>query len=98
MEYDAANRYGLIANRACNRVEILSTQDGSRVDSVDVAGASSADSSSDGRVIWVGTLTEQIAAIDTHNRSDRSATLSRVVNQCALSGRKRLMAAQRSLT
>jgi IPT/TIG domain-containing protein len=65
MVYDSANRHLFIANRARNRVEILSTQDGSPVGSVDVAGASSVDISPDSKIIWVGSLTEQIAAIDT---------------------------------
>ena len=64
MAYDAANRHLFVANRARNRVDILSTQDGSRVGSVDVPGASSADISPDGKTIWVGTVTEQIVSID----------------------------------
>src|SRR5437763_8574751 len=52
MAYDAANRHLFVANRARNRVDILSTQDGSRVGSVDVPGASSADISPDGKTIW----------------------------------------------
>jgi len=65
MVYDAANRHLIVANRARNRVEIFSTLDGSRVGSVDVAGASSADLSPDRRTVWVEQPTEQIAAIDT---------------------------------
>ena len=49
MAYDSANRHLFVANRARNRVEILSTQDGSRIGSVDVAGASSVDLSADGK-------------------------------------------------
>lgn len=46
-------------------MEVFSTQDGSRLGSVDVAGASSVDLAADGKTVWVGTVTEQIAAIDT---------------------------------
>lgn len=65
MAYDAANQHLFVANRAENRVEVLSGQDGSRIAAVDVAGPSSADVSADGKTIWVGTVTEQIARIDT---------------------------------
>src|SRR5260221_5159616 len=65
MAYDPAEHHVFVANCARNRVDIFSTLDGSRVGSVDVAGASSADLSTDGRTIWVGTLTEQIAGINT---------------------------------
>jgi hypothetical protein len=65
MVYDAANHHLFIANRARNRVEILSTQDASHVGSVDAAGASSVDISGDGKTVWVGAVTEQIVAIDT---------------------------------
>src|SRR5882762_7999603 len=65
MAYDPAKHHLFVANCAGNRVDIFSTPDGSRAGSVDVAGASSVDLSADGRTIWVGTLTEQIAAIDT---------------------------------
>ncbi len=65
MAYDPAKHHLFVANCAGNRVDIFSTQGGSRAGSVDVAGASGVDLSADGRTIWVGTLTEQIAAIDT---------------------------------
>ena len=65
MVYDSANHHLFVANRARNRVEIFSTQDGSRVGSIDVAGASSVDLSADGKTLWVGTTTEQIASVDT---------------------------------
>ena len=62
--YDEANHHLLVANRAANRVEVLSAQDGSRVAAVDLAGASSADVSADGKTVWIGTVTEQIVGID----------------------------------
>ena len=65
--YDQANRHLFIANRAANRVEVLSTRDGSLVARVDVAGASSVDLSADGRTAWIGTVTEKIVAIDTRS-------------------------------
>ena len=70
--YDPANRHLFVANRARNRVEIFSTLDGSQIGSVDIAGAASADLSPDAHTVWVGTTTEQIAAIDT-------ATLQRTI-------------------
>jgi WD40 repeat protein len=65
MAYDSANRQLFVANRARNRVEIFSTLDGSRVGSVDVAGASSVDFSADGKTALVGTTAEQIVSVDT---------------------------------
>lgn len=63
--YDAANHHIFVANTAANRVEVLSSQDASRTAMVDVAGANSVDLSPDGKAVYVGTLTEQIDAIDT---------------------------------
>ena len=70
--YDAVNKHLFVANRAMNRVEVFSTSVqlpgvglGVRVAQIDVPGASSADLSSDGTTVWVGTITEQIVAIDT---------------------------------
>jgi len=70
--YDAANHHVFVANRAMNRVEVFSTSNqlpgigvGARVAQIDVPGASSADLSPDGATVWVGTITEQIVAIDT---------------------------------
>jgi hypothetical protein len=65
--YDALNHHVFIANTAANRVEVLSSQDGSHVAKIDVPGASSVDLSPDGTIVYVGTLTEQIAGIDTAN-------------------------------
>ena len=65
MAYVPGSRHLFVANRARNRVEVFSTQDGLRLGSVDVAGASSVDLAADGQSVWVGTVTEQIAAIDT---------------------------------
>ena len=48
-----------------NRVEIFSTTTSTRVGQVSVSGASSADLSFDGTTVWIGTVTEQVAAIDT---------------------------------
>jgi hypothetical protein len=63
--YDSANKHLFIANRAMNRVEVLSSMDGTRVAEISVPGASSADISADGATVWIGTTTEEIAAIDT---------------------------------
>jgi IPT/TIG domain len=63
--YDAANKHLLVANRAMNRIEVFSTSDQTRVTQIAVPGASSADISTDGATLWVGTTTEQAVAIDT---------------------------------
>jgi hypothetical protein len=62
--YDPTHGLVFVANRAMNRVEIFSTA-ATRVAQVGVPGASSADLSSDGATVWIGTVTEQVAAIDT---------------------------------
>jgi hypothetical protein len=54
-----------VANRAMNRVEVLSIADGTHVARITIPGASSADLSADGATVWVGTVTEQVVAIDT---------------------------------
>jgi hypothetical protein len=63
--YDPAHQLVFVANRAMNRVEVFSSTTTSRVAQVSVPGASSADLSADGTTVWIGTVTEQIAAIDT---------------------------------
>ncbi len=63
--YDPVHKFVFAANRAMNRVEILSTATATRVGQINVPGASSADLSADGSTIWVGTVTEQVVAIDT---------------------------------
>jgi hypothetical protein len=73
MVYDAASHHLYVANRARNRVEIFSTQDGSRAGSIDIAGASSVDVSPDGKTVWVGSVTGQIASIDTSTLQRRNS-------------------------
>ncbi|HYL64860.1 MAG TPA: IPT/TIG domain-containing protein, partial [Candidatus Methylomirabilis sp.] len=63
--YDAAQQLVFAANRAMNRVEILSASTAQRAGQLSVPGASSADLSADGSTIWVGAVTETVAAIDT---------------------------------
>jgi hypothetical protein len=63
--YDPAHQLVFVANRAMNRVEVFSSTTASRVAQVNVPGASSADLSADGTTVWIGTVTEQVAAIDT---------------------------------
>ncbi len=65
LAYDLANKHVFLANRAMNRVEIFSSTDFTRVAQVSIPGASSADLSSDGATVWIGTVTEQVVAIDT---------------------------------
>jgi hypothetical protein len=63
--YDPAHQLVFVANRAMNRVEVFSSTTATRVVQVSVPGASSADLSADGTTVWIGTVTEQVAAIDT---------------------------------
>ena len=63
--YDPARQHVFVANRAMNRVEIFSSTNFTRVAQVSIPGASSADLSPDGATVWIGTVTEQVAAIDT---------------------------------
>ena len=70
--YDAANKHVFIANRAMNRVEVFSSTDQTRVAQIPVPAASSADLSSDGATLWIGTVTEQAVAIDTATLRVRS--------------------------
>jgi IPT/TIG domain len=63
--YDPANKHLFVANSTMNRVEVFSTTDASRVAQIQVPGASSADLSADGATVWIGTVLEQIVAIDT---------------------------------
>jgi len=65
ISYDPAHQLVFVANRAMNRVEVFSSTTASRVAQVSVPGASSADLSADGTTVWIGTVTEQVAAIDT---------------------------------
>ncbi|MFI5059370.1 MAG: IPT/TIG domain-containing protein [Candidatus Acidiferrales bacterium] len=72
MVYDAANKHLFVANRASNRVEVFSTADQTRVAQISVPGASSTDLSADGSTVWVGTVLEEIVAIDTSTLRIRS--------------------------
>jgi DNA-binding beta-propeller fold protein YncE len=70
--YDPANKHVFIANRAMNRVEVFSTTSQTRVAQISVPGATSADLSSDGTTVWIGTAIEQIVAIDTSSLKTRN--------------------------
>jgi hypothetical protein len=70
--YDAANKQVFIANRAMNCVDVFATSNqppstgiATRVARIDVPAASSADISTDGGTVWIGTVTQQVVAIDT---------------------------------
>ena len=76
--YDSANKHVFIANRALNRVEVFSTTNQSRVAQISVPGASSADLSTDGATVWIGTAVEQIVAMD--------ASSLKIKNRYALTG------------
>jgi DNA-binding beta-propeller fold protein YncE len=70
--YDSAHQHLFVANGAMNRVEVFSTADPTRVAQISAPGASSADLSLDGATLWVGTVTEQVLAIDTASFQVRS--------------------------
>jgi hypothetical protein len=72
MAYDSANKHLFIANRAMNRVEVFSTSDQTRVAQISIPGATSADLSTDGATVWIGTSLEHIAAVDTATLHVRS--------------------------
>jgi hypothetical protein len=63
--YDPARQHVFVANRAMNRVEIFSSTSFTRLAQITIPGASSADLSIDGATVWIGTVTEQVVAIDT---------------------------------
>ena len=65
--YDSVHQLVFVANRAMNRVEVFSSTTAARVAQISVPGASSADLSADGTTAWIGTVTEQVAAIDTNS-------------------------------
>src|SRR5712692_6938667 len=70
--YDPANKHVFIANRAMNRVEVLSTTGQSLIAQISLPGATSADLSADGSTVWVGTALERIVAIDPVSLSIRN--------------------------
>ena len=72
--YEAANKHVFIANRAMNRVEVFSTIEQTHVAQISVPAATSADIAADGSTIWIGTLTEQVIAIDPATLQVKSRT------------------------
>jgi hypothetical protein len=70
--YDAARKQLFVANRAMNRVEVLSSVDLARKTQIAVPAASSADLSADGSTLWVGTVTNQAVAIDPQSLQIRT--------------------------
>ncbi|MGB9465933.1 MAG: IPT/TIG domain-containing protein [Candidatus Acidiferrum sp.] len=70
--YDPAHQLVFVANRAMNRVEVFSATNAIRVGQVSIPGASSADLSADGSAVWIGTVTEQVVAIDTSSLQVRA--------------------------
>ncbi|MGB8474725.1 MAG: IPT/TIG domain-containing protein [Candidatus Acidiferrum sp.] len=62
---DSAHQLVFVANRAMNRVDVFSSTTATRAAQVNVPDASSADLSAGGSTVWVGTVTEQVAALDT---------------------------------
>ena len=70
--YDPANKHVFIANRAMNRVEVFSTTSQTSVAQISIPGATSADLSFDSATVWIGTVIEQIVAIDTSSLKIRN--------------------------
>jgi hypothetical protein len=63
--YDPAHQHLFIANRAMNRLEVISTVDQSTVAQIAIAGVTSADLSADGSTVWAGTAVNEIVAVDS---------------------------------
>jgi hypothetical protein len=70
--YDPTHQLVFVANRAMNRVEVFSPASMTRVAGISVPGASSVDLSADNSTAWVGTVTEQIAGLDTSSLQIKS--------------------------
>jgi hypothetical protein len=64
MVYDSARQRLYVANPAMNRLEAISTADGSLAGRIPVPGITSVDLSADGATLWAGSMTEQITALD----------------------------------
>jgi len=64
MVYDSARKRLYVANPAMNRLEAISTTDGSLAGQIPVPGVTSVDLSPDGATLWAGSMTEQITAFD----------------------------------
>ena len=62
--YDFANKQVFVANRAMNRVEVFSSSSQTRIAQISVPAATSADLSSDGATVWIGSARNEIVAID----------------------------------
>jgi IPT/TIG domain len=63
--YDSAHQHLFIANRAMNRLEVISTIDQSSVAQIAIAGVTSAELSVDGATVWAGTAVNEIVAVDS---------------------------------
>jgi len=64
MVYDSARKRLYVANPAMNRLEAISTANGSLAGRIPVPGITSVDLSADGATLWAGAMTEQITALD----------------------------------
>ncbi len=65
--YDFSGNRFFVANPAMNRVEVYSDPSPSLLSSIDTPGASSVDLSADTSILWVGTTTEELLAVNTAN-------------------------------
>lgn len=63
--YDPPHQRLFIANRAMNRLEVISTIDESTVAQIAIAGVTSAELSADGATVWAGTAVNEIVAVDS---------------------------------
>ncbi|MBS1841834.1 MAG: IPT/TIG domain-containing protein [Acidobacteria bacterium] len=70
---DVAHQYLFVANRARNAVEVISTQSAAKLAEIVAPGASSADISSDGKTLWVGSTTQAIYEMDTSTLQVRTS-------------------------
>jgi hypothetical protein len=72
LAYDPATKRVFLANRAMNRVEVFFATDQTRIAQIDLPGATSVDLSPDGATLWVGSVTQEVVAIDTASLRARS--------------------------
>ncbi len=63
--FDPAHQHLFVANRAMNRMEVISTMDQSNVAQIAIGGVTSAELSADGSTVWAGTAVNEIVAVDT---------------------------------
>lgn len=63
--YDPSHKQVFLANRAMNRVEVFSCTTQTRLAQIAIPAATSADISTDGATVWIGTALGEVIAIDS---------------------------------